>query len=154
MMAASPIIIMTSNIGSNWIQEEKDEGEIKKRVQEALRAHFRPEFLNRIDEIVIFKRLTDEQLSRIVDIQLAQVSRRLEEKRIRLELTEAAKAAVAKEGYDPGFGARPLKRALQQLIFDPLSKKVIAGEIHEGVTVKVDAPKKGGHDLVFSTNSR
>ncbi len=146
------IIIMTSNIGSNWIQEEKDEEEIKKRIQEALRAHFRPEFLNRIDEIVIFKRLNDKQLSKIVDIQLADVERRLAEKKIYLELTEAAKIAVAKEGYDPAFGARPLKRALQRLVVDPLAKKVIAGEIREGSTVKVDSPKKNGSNgLVFST---
>jgi len=147
------IIIMTSNIGSNWIQEEKDEDEIKKRIQEALRAHFRPEFLNRIDEIVIFKRLNDDQLSRIIDIQLAQVAKRLEDKKVRLELTDAAKAVVAKEGYDPSFGARPLKRALQRLVLDPLAKKVIAGEIREGATVKVDAPKKGGGGLVFSAIS-
>jgi ATP-dependent Clp protease ATP-binding subunit ClpB len=148
------IIIMTSNIGSNWIQEEKDDTEIKKRVQEALRAHFRPEFLNRIDEVVIFKRLTDAQLAMIVEIQLDQVATRLEDKKILLQLTEAAKAVVAKEGYDPSFGARPLKRTLQRLVLDPLAKKVIAGEIREGSIVKVDAPKKGGGDLVFSANSR
>jgi ATP-dependent Clp protease ATP-binding subunit ClpB len=143
---------MTSNIGSNWIQEEKDETEIKKRVQEALRAHFRPEFLNRIDEVVIFKRLNDQQLSQIVDIQLAEVSQRLQDKKINLQLSEAAKTAVAKEGYDPAFGARPLKRALQRLILDPLAKKVIAGEIREGSTVKVDFAKKNGSgDLTFST---
>jgi len=146
------IIIMTSNIGSNWIQEEKNDEEIKKRVQEALRAHFRPEFLNRIDEIVIFKRLNDRQLSQIVDIQLSEMQRRLAEKRIRLELTEAAKSAVAKEGFDPAFGARPLKRAIQHLIVDPLAKKVIAGEIREGSTVKVDfAKKNGSSELIFST---
>src|SRR5258706_1742669 len=146
------IIIMTSNIGSNWIQEEKEDDEIKKRVQEALRAHFRPEFLNRIDDIVIFKRLVDHQLAQIVDIQLAQVTQRLEEKKIKLQLTEAAKMTVAKEGYDPAFGARPLKRALQRLVIDPLAKKVIAGEIREGSTVKVDFAKKtGSGELVFST---
>jgi len=145
------IIIMTSNIGSNWIQEEKNDEEIKKRVQEALRAHFRPEFLNRIDEIVIFKRLNDRQLSQIVDIQLSEMQRRLAEKRIRLELTEAAKNAVAKEGFDPAFGARPLKRAIQHLIVDPLAKKVIAGEIREGSTVKIDFAKKNGSgELIFS----
>jgi len=148
------IIIMTSNIGSNWIQEEKDDGEIKKRVQEALRAHFRPEFLNRIDEVVIFKRLTDAQLSKIVEIQLGLLAKRLEDKKVRLQLTEAAKAAIAKEGYDPSFGARPLKRTVQRLILDPLARKLIAGEIHEGETVKVDAPKKSGGELVFSVNSR
>jgi ATP-dependent Clp protease ATP-binding subunit ClpB len=145
------IIIMTSNIGSNWIQEEKDHEEIKKRIQEALRAHFRPEFLNRIDEVVIFKRLSDKQLSKIVDIQLSQVAKRLEEKKIRLELSESAKVAVAKEGYDPVFGARPLKRALQRLIVDPLARKVIAGDIREGSTVKIDSSKKeGSSELIFS----
>jgi ATP-dependent Clp protease ATP-binding subunit ClpB len=145
------IIIMTSNIGSNWIQEEKDDQEIKKRIQEALRAHFRPEFLNRIDEVVIFKRLNDKQLSKIVDIQLSDVERRLAEKKIHLELTEAAKNAIAKEGYDPAFGARPLKRALQRMIVDPLAKKVIAGEVREGSTVKVDfAKKNGAGELIFS----
>jgi len=144
------IIIMTSNIGSNWIQEETDEKTIKTRVQEALRAHFRPEFLNRIDEIVIFRRLSSKQLSKIVDIQLAQVAKRLEEKHIDLKLTEAAKEAIAKEGYDPAFGARPLKRALQRLVLDPLAKKVIAGEIKEGAAVKVDSAKGDGDVLTFS----
>jgi ATP-dependent Clp protease ATP-binding subunit ClpB len=140
------LIIMTSNIGSNWIQEEKDDQEIKRRIQEALRAHFRPEFLNRIDEIVIFRRLTDQQLSQIVEIQLAQVARRLDGRQIRLELSDAAKQVVTKEGYDPSFGARPLKRALQRLILDPLARKVVAGEIREGSTVKIDASKNG---LIF-----
>ena len=146
------IIIMTSNIGSNWIQEEKNDEEIKKRIQEALRAHFRPEFLNRIDEVVIFRRLNDQQLNKIVDIQLAHVAQRLEDKKISLKLSDAAKTAVAKEGYDPAFGARPLKRALQRLVIDPLAKKVIAGEIREGSTVKVDASKKNGSsELTFSS---
>ena len=135
------IVIMTSNIGSNWIQEEKNYDEIKRRVQEALRAHFPPEFLNRIDEIVIFKRLDDRQLTQIVDIQLDDMRRRLAEKRIRFELTDNAKRVIAKEGFDPAFGARPLKRAIQHLVADPLAKKVIAGEIREGSTVKVDSAK-------------
>jgi len=96
---------MTSNIGSNWIQEEKNYEEIKKRVQEALRAHFPPEFLNRVDETIIFRRLDDKQLTEIVNVQLEVMQRRLAEKRIRLELTDAAKRAIAKEGYDPAFGA-------------------------------------------------
>ncbi len=143
------IIIMTSNIGSNWIQADANEDEVKKRVQEALRAHFRPEFLNRIDEIVIFKRLSTKQLSKIIDIQLAHLTQRLEEKHIGIKLTDAAKALIAQEGYDPAFGARPLKRAVQRLVLDPLAKRVIAGEIKEGSTIKVDAPK-GASELAFS----
>jgi ATP-dependent Clp protease ATP-binding subunit ClpB len=148
------IIIMTSNIASNWIQEQKNEGEMRKRVQEALRAHFRPEFLNRIDEIVIFHRLNAEHLSKIIDIQLAQVLKRLSDKHISLELTKGAKALISKEGYDPSFGARPLKRALQRLVLDPLARKVIAGEIREGETVKADAPDRTDSEaLVFSVPS-
>jgi len=146
------IIIMTSNIGSNWIQEEKSESEIKKRVDEALKAHFRPEFLNRIDDIVIFHRLAEDQLGRIVDIQLAGVSKRLAEKHIQLKLTDAAKKMIAEEGYDPAFGARPLKRAIQRLVVDPLAKQVIAGEIPEGSTVTVKpSGGKGVNAFVFST---
>jgi ATP-dependent Clp protease ATP-binding subunit ClpB len=145
------IIIMTSNIGSNWIQEENDEKEIKKRVNEALKAHFRPEFLNRIDDIVIFHRLADSQLGKIVDIQLAAVCKRLAEKHIQLNLTDAAKMLIAKEGYDPAFGARPLKRAIQRLVLDPLARQVIAGEIPEGSTVTVKpATGKDAEGLIFT----
>jgi ATP-dependent Clp protease ATP-binding subunit ClpB len=145
------IIIMTSNIGSNWIQEEKDDAEIKKGVEEALKAHFRPEFLNRIDDIVIFHRLGNEVLTKIVDIQLAQVEKRLAERHIKLELTEPAKLYIAKDGYDPAFGARPLKRSIQRLLLDALAKKVIAGDIKEGSTVKVDvASGKSAEPLKFT----
>jgi ATP-dependent Clp protease ATP-binding subunit ClpB len=150
------IIIMTSNIGSNWIQEESDMSKIRSRVQEALRAHFRPEFLNRIDDMVIFKRLNAEQLSRIIDIQLAQVAKRLEEKHIRLNLSSGARAAIAKEGYDPAFGARPLKRALQRMVLDPLAKLVISGKIAEGSTVQVETPKGAEADsgqLIFKSKN-
>ena len=150
------IIIMTSNIGSNWIQEESDVSKIKSRIQEALRAHFRPEFLNRIDEIVIFKRLDAGQLAHIIDIQLAQVAKRLEEKNIHINLTSGAKAAIAKEGYDPAFGARPLKRALQKMVLDPLAKLVISGKIAEGATVQVESPKGADADngeLIFKSKN-
>jgi len=150
------IIIMTSNIGSNWIQEESDMTKIKARVQEALRAHFRPEFLNRIDEIVIFKRLNSEQLAHIIDLQLGQLAKRLEEKNIRINLTPAAKAAIAKQGYDPAFGARPLKRALQRMVLDPLAKLVISGKIPEGTTIQVEPPKGAetdGAELVFKSKN-
>jgi ATP-dependent Clp protease ATP-binding subunit ClpB len=140
------IIIMTSNIGSNWIQQEPDVTKIKGRIQEALQAHFRPEFLNRVDEIVIFRRLGAEELGQIIDIQLAQVARRLEEKQIHLDLSPEAKAAIAKEGYDPAFGARPLKRALQKMVLDPLAKLVISGKVSEGTTVVVERPKGSDAD--------
>ena len=146
------IIIMTSNIGSNWIQEESDVSKIAPRIQEALRAHFRPEFLNRVDDIVIFKRLDAEQLSHIIDIQMAQVAKRLEEKNVRIHLTPGARAAIAKEGYDPAFGARPLKRAVQRMVLDPLAKLLINGKIGEGTTVLVESAKGAQADsgeLVF-----
>jgi ATP-dependent Clp protease ATP-binding subunit ClpB len=148
------IIIMTSNIGSNWIQEESDMSKIKPRIQEALRAHFRPEFLNRIDEVVIFRRLDPDQLGKIIDYQVAQVLKRLEDKNIHLELTAAARKAIAKQGYDPAFGARPLKRALQKMVLDPLAKLVISGKIGEGATLQVDSSKGAeldGGELVFKS---
>jgi ATP-dependent Clp protease ATP-binding subunit ClpB len=142
------LVLMTSNIGSNWIQEEKNIEQIKTRIQETLKAHFRPEFLNRIDEIVIFRRLTPKQLSQIIELQLKQVAKRLQDKRITLKVTDGAKAAIAREGFDPAFGARPLKRALQRLVLDPLARKVVGGEIQEGSSVKVDSGRDGA-PLVF-----
>ncbi len=141
---------MTSNIGSNWIQESAEYGEMKKRVQEALQAHFRPEFLNRIDDIIIFRRLAAEELQGIIDIQLAAVEKRLAERKIKLELTKNARNFIAKEGYDPAFGARPLKRVIQRLVLNPLSSKIIAGEFAEGDQVLVDLSRKGSEEtLVF-----
>ncbi|MHB9154300.1 MAG: ATP-dependent chaperone ClpB [Endomicrobiales bacterium] len=144
------VAIMTSNIGSNWIQESAEYDEMKKRVQEALQAHFRPEFLNRIDDIIIFRRLGAEELQGIIDIQLRAVENRLAERKIGLELTKSARNFIAKEGYDPAFGARPLKRIIQKLILNPLSSRIIAGEFREGDTVTVDFARKGGEEsLVF-----
>jgi ATP-dependent Clp protease ATP-binding subunit ClpB len=144
------IIIMTSNIGSNWIQEESDDKRMRDGVTEALRAHFRPEFLNRIDEVVIFHRLTEKEIARIIDVQLEHIAKRLRDRKIELTLSDAAKAAVAKEGYDPAFGARPLKRALQKLVLDPLAKEVIAGKFSDGAKVVVDGPGKNGETLRFT----
>ncbi len=135
------IIIMTSNIGSNWIQDVADLETVKPRIQEALRAHFRPEFLNRIDETVIFQRLDEKELSRIIDLQLAQLAKRLAEKNIHLKLTPGARTALMKEGYDPAYGARPLKRVLQKRVLDPLAKLMVSGKITEGATLLVDVPK-------------
>ncbi|HEU0335802.1 MAG TPA: ATP-dependent Clp protease ATP-binding subunit ClpC, partial [Gaiellaceae bacterium] len=109
------------------------------RSPEELRDRFRPEFLNRIDEIVVFRPLSREQLGDIVELQLARLRERLAERRIELELTEAAKELVAEEGWDPAYGARPLKRALQRLVENPLALRLLEGEFGEGDTVRVDA---------------
>ena len=105
---------------------------------EALRQHFRPEFLNRVDEIIIFDRLSDDDLKKIVEIQLRRLTKRLENQKITLELSDAAKARIAREGYDPVYGARPLKRAIQKEILDPLSLQILEGKFHEGQTIRVD----------------
>src|SRR5204863_4655348 len=131
--------IMTSNIGSQFIMEETSSEGRKRLVMDALRQHFRPEFLNRVDEIIIFDRLTEEELKKIVEIQLRRLVKRLENQKITLELTEAAKALIAEQGYDPGYGARPLKRAIQKYLLDPLSLELSEGKFHEGQTIRVDA---------------
>jgi ATP-dependent Clp protease ATP-binding subunit ClpB len=113
---------------------------------EELHNTLRPEFLNRIDEIVIFRPLGHDELGRIVDIQLGHLRRRLADKRIELEVTDAAKAVLAREGYDPTFGARPLKRTIQRLVQDRLALKLLEGEFSEGDTVTVDAE---GDNIVF-----
>jgi ATP-dependent Clp protease ATP-binding subunit ClpB len=114
---------------------------------DALRQHFRPEFLNRIDDIIIFDRLTEDELKKIVEIQLKRLVRRLENQKITLELSEAAKAFVASHGYDPVYGARPLKRAIQKYILDPLSMEILEGKIREGQRVAVD---RDDRTLTFS----
>jgi ATP-dependent Clp protease ATP-binding subunit ClpB len=132
------VIIMTSNIGSQYIMEESSHEARERLVMDALRQHFRPEFLNRIDDIIIFDRLTEDELKKIVEIQLKRLVRRLENQKITLELSDAAKALVASHGYDPVYGARPLKRAIQKYILDPLSMDILEGRFHEGQTIKVD----------------
>jgi len=133
------VLIMTSNIGSQYITDDANAEQREVRVMEALRQHFRPEFLNRVDEIIIFDRLSDEDLKEIVDIQLKRLIVRLEKQKISLELTDAAKAFIAQEGNDPVYGARPLKRAIQRRILDPLSLEILEGKFREGQTIKVDA---------------
>ena len=142
------VIIMTSNLGSQLIQTfgPGQEEEMKAAVLEVLRGQFRPEFLNRIDEIVVFKPLTRAQLAEIVQIQLDAVAKRLAERQITLEATPAAKEWLGNRGYDPAFGARPLKRLIQKEVLDTLARKVISGEVKEGETVVVDT-KDGA--LVF-----
>ncbi|MBM3856646.1 MAG: ATP-dependent chaperone ClpB [Verrucomicrobia bacterium] len=136
------VIIMTSNIGSVAIMEDLEVEERNRRVMEALRGHFRPEFINRIDEIVIFDRLTDKEIGDIVTIQLKRLMHRLEKQKIHLELSEKAKRYLATEGYDPAYGARPLKRVIQQKILDPLSMEILDGTLHEGDTVLVEVEKE------------
>jgi ATP-dependent Clp protease ATP-binding subunit ClpB len=133
------VVIMTSNIGSNYIASLAGrEEEIRESVMEALRAHFRPEFLNRIDDIVFFKPLSREQLADIVEIQMRRVVDRLQERQITLQVTPAAKEWLAIRGYDPIYGARPLKRVIQRDVLDPLSMKLLSGDVHDGETVVVD----------------
>jgi ATP-dependent Clp protease ATP-binding subunit ClpB len=145
------VIIMTSNIGSQYIMEESSHEARERLVMDALRQHFRPEFLNRIDDIIIFDRLTEEELKKIVEIQLKRLIRRLENQKITLELSDEAKALVASHGYDPVYGARPLKRAIQKYILDPLSMDILEGKFHEGQTIKVDVENGA---LRFSANSQ
>jgi ATP-dependent Clp protease ATP-binding subunit ClpB len=108
---------------------------------EALRGHFRPEFINRIDETIIFDRLTDKEITSIVDIQLKRLLKRLDQQNIRLELTDKAKKFLAKEGYDPAYGARPLKRVIQQQILNPLSVAILDGEFGEGDKITAEVEK-------------
>jgi ATP-dependent Clp protease ATP-binding subunit ClpB len=133
------VIIMTSNIGSQYITEEESSEGRRRLVMDALRAHFRPEFLNRVDEIIIFDRLSEEDLKKIVDIQLARLTKRLAQQNIRLDLTDSAKALIAREGYDPVYGARPLKRAIQRDLLDPLSMNILEGKVGEGQRIVADA---------------
>lgn len=134
------IIIMTSNVGSQWIQEigGADRKRMEARVMEALRANFKPEFLNRIDEIIIFENLTPEQIGEIVEIQIKRLGKRLAEKNIDLTLTDRAKSFLAEKGYDPVYGARPLKRAIQKYIENPLAMEFLSGSFPEGTGIKAD----------------
>jgi ATP-dependent Clp protease ATP-binding subunit ClpB len=133
------VIIMTSNIGSQYITGEESSEARSRLVMDALREHFRPEFLNRVDEIIIFDRLTDEDLKKIVEIQLARLTKRLAQQNITLKLTDSAKTVIAREGYDPVYGARPLKRAIQHLLLDPLSINILEGKFGDGQTIIADA---------------
>ncbi|MEI7635263.1 MAG: ATP-dependent chaperone ClpB [bacterium] len=135
------VLIMTSNIASSIIEKMigDDEGKLDRVVREELRQRFRPEFLNRVDEIIIFRSLSREQVEKIIDIQMRRVFERLGDRKMTLELTEAARRLIAAEGYDPAYGARPLKRAIQREILDPLSLKMLEGAFHEGDSIRADA---------------
>jgi ATP-dependent Clp protease ATP-binding subunit ClpB len=139
------VIIMTSNIGSQWILEQgtDDWALVETQVTQALRGHFKPEFLNRVDDIIIFRPLGEGEISHIVDLQLARFDKLLADKKLKLDVTPAARALIAHEGYDPAFGARPLKRAIQRLLQNPLALALLQGEYGEGDTVRVDASGEG-----------
>lgn len=141
------VVIMTSNIGSQWIVELGDEAQIRTKVLETMRQHFRPEFLNRVDETIIFNRLDREHIARIVEIQLGYLKKRLEDRKIGLEVSAGAWDLLAAQGFEPAFGARPLKRTIQRLLQDPLSIRILAGDFREGDTVRADVIKD---ELVFS----
>jgi ATP-dependent Clp protease ATP-binding subunit ClpB len=150
------VVIMTSNLGSHSLAEHAaiDRGvseSARREVMDALRAHFRPEFVNRIDEIIVFHPLGREHMLQIVGIQLEALVKRLADRKIDVEITEAARARLVEEGYDPAYGARPLKRAIQKRVLDPLAMKVLDGEFHEGDRVVIDATLSG---LTFSGSAR
>jgi len=144
------VVIMTSNIGSQWIMDlgEKDYEEMRRRVMDAVKAHFKPEFLNRIDELIIFHSLGLAQIKAIVEIQMKKLEQRLSEKRIQLKMTEKAKEWLAKEGFDPAYGARPLKRVIQKEIQDKLAMKLLEGKFKESSIITADLDDRKG-ELVF-----
>jgi ATP-dependent Clp protease ATP-binding subunit ClpB len=152
------VIIMTSNLGSTYLQSDNIRSieafeQASKQVLDTLHGHFKPEFLNRVDDIIIFRPLGKEQLVKIVDLRLEDLRRLLADRKISLELTDAAKELLFTEGYDPNFGARPLKRAIQKLVQDPLALKILDGEVLHGDHVIVDADKKTGK-MTFRVSER
>jgi ATP-dependent Clp protease ATP-binding subunit ClpB len=134
------IIIMTSNVGSHWIQElgAANRAEMERKVTEVLRSTFKPEFLNRIDETIIFDNLSPQQIGQIVDIQIERLGKRLADMHIVLDLSDEARALIATAGYDPVYGARPLKRIIQQEIENPLSMEILSGNVLEGTHLRAD----------------
>jgi ATP-dependent Clp protease ATP-binding subunit ClpB len=138
---SNTLIILTSNLGSQYLtQIEEGQGveSVEGQVMDVVRAHFRPEFLNRLDEIVLFHRLGQEHMAPIVDIQVARVGKLLKDRKIALDLTDAAKRWLGRVGYDPVYGARPLKRAVQRYVQDPLAERILSGDVPDGSTVKID----------------
>lgn len=147
------VIIMTSNLGSSMIQEmtgKEDYEAIRKTVMEVVSQHFKPEFINRVDEIVVFEALSKDQIRNIVDVQLLSVTKRLSELGMELEFTNPAKDKLAEVGFDPVFGARPLRRVIRQMIENPLAEKILAGDFSKGTTVKIDVDGKGEITFVSS----
>jgi ATP-dependent Clp protease ATP-binding subunit ClpB len=151
------VIIMTSNIGSAYLQAENISTpaafeSAQKQVMNALHAHFKPEFLNRVDDIIVFSPLGKDQLVKIIELRLEDLRRLLAERKISIELTDRAKEVLFTEGFDPNFGARPLKRAIQKLIQDPLALKILDGEVLHGDHIVVDGDKDG--KMVFKVSER
>ena len=145
------VLIMTSNLGSREIQAaEGDEKQVREAVTQELRLSFKPEFLNRIDDIVIFHQLSRDQIRRIIDVQLERLRATLRERNVTLVLDDSAKQLLASEGYDPNYGARPLRRAIQTLIQNPLAVKLLQGEITPGQTIRVSAE---GNEMTFQTEA-
>ncbi len=144
------IVIMTSNLGSQYLRERDsmNEEEISKRMMDTLRSFFRPEFLNRVDEIIVFHFLSRDDILKIVDLQVENINERLKDKKLKLELTDKAREILADRGYDPDFGARPLKRLMQKMLLDPLAKQVLEGKVKEGDRVVVDW---NGEEFVFES---
>jgi ATP-dependent Clp protease ATP-binding subunit ClpB len=145
------VLIMTSNLGSREIQAaEGDEKQVREAVIQELRLHFKPEFLNRIDDIVVFHQLSRAQIGKIIDVQLERLTKMLSERNVSLVLEPSARELLMREGYDPTYGARPLKRAIQSLIQNPLAVKLLQGEIVPGQTVGVSA---NGDAMEFKTDA-
>jgi ATP-dependent Clp protease ATP-binding subunit ClpB len=140
------LIIMTSNLGSEYLvnqPEGEDSDAVREQVMAVVRAHFRPEFLNRVDEIILFHRLKRDQMTRIVDIQMRRLAKLLADRKLTVELDDHAKEWLGQKGYDPAYGARPLKRVIQKYVQDPLAELILQGKIHEGETVKITADSNG-----------
>lgn len=149
------VIIMTSNLGSQYIQENiKDEKKLEENVMEVVKASFRPEFLNRVDEIIIYKPLTIDHIKKIVDIQIGHLKKRLEDKKMQIELSDKAKETLAEQGYDPVYGARPLKRTIQRLIQNPLATELLKGHYKEGDLIYIDVNKEYGFTFNRKENKK
>jgi ATP-dependent Clp protease ATP-binding subunit ClpB len=135
------LIILTSNLGSAYLanlEDGQDVESVEPQVMDVVRGHFRPEFLNRLDEIILFHRLGQEHMAPIVDIQVNRVQKLLKDRKVTLDLTDGAKKWLGRVGYDPVYGARPLKRAVQRYLQDPLADKILRGEVPDGSTVHID----------------
>ena len=145
------VVILTSNLGTDELSPSSTAAEEKAVIDRALRSHFRPEFLNRLDEVVIFRPLGEREIASIVELQLAQLETRLKDRRITLTVTEPARKLLAAEGFDPAFGARPLKRTIQRRVVDPLTERLLAGEVPDGASVEVGA---NGREIVLSVGRR
>jgi ATP-dependent Clp protease ATP-binding subunit ClpB len=148
------LIVMTSNLGSEYLValgEDQDVDEVRGQVMDVVRSSFRPEFLNRVDEIILFHRLKREQMGAIVDIQMGRLQKLLDERKLTIELSSEARDWLAEKGYEPAYGARPLKRVIQKSLQDPLAEKILAGEIKDGEKIRVGV---SGSVLSFDTKGK